>query len=96
MPTGAQQVERLCRRGALQRHEPPDFMSEIRALLLTDVVGSTQLSETIGDEAVANLWAAHDRVARDLLTHHAGREIDKTDGMLLLFENAADAVGYAL
>ncbi|MGH8796957.1 MAG: hypothetical protein ACREXI_07870, partial [Caldimonas sp.] len=71
-------------------------MSEIRALLLTDVVGSTQLSESIGDEAVASLWAAHDRVARDLLTHHVGREIDKTDGMLLLFEDAADAVGYAL
>jgi predicted ATPase/class 3 adenylate cyclase len=71
-------------------------MAEIRALLLTDVVDSTQLSETIGDEAMAEVWAAHDRVARDLLPQWRGREIDKTDGMLLLFETAADAVGYAL
>ncbi|MBN8507135.1 MAG: tetratricopeptide repeat protein [Burkholderiales bacterium] len=71
-------------------------MAEIRALLLTDVVDSTKLSETIGDEAMAEVWAAHDRVARDLLPQWRGREIDKTDGMLLLFETAADAVGYAL
>ena len=71
-------------------------MSEIRALLLTDVVDSTRLSESMGDEAVAGLWAAHDRAARDLLHSHGGREIDKTDGMLLLFEAADRAIGYAL
>ena len=71
-------------------------MSECRALLLTDVVDSTKLSEKIGDSAMAEVWAAHDRVARDLLPTWHGREIDKTDGMLLLFEVAADAVSYAL
>ena len=44
----------------------------------------------------ARLWAAHDRVARDLLRDAGGREIDKSDGMLLLFESALDAVRYAL
>jgi predicted ATPase/class 3 adenylate cyclase len=71
-------------------------MSEIRALLLTDVVDSTKLSEALGDAAMAEVWAAHDRVARALLEPRRGREIDKTDGMLLLFESSADAVGYAL
>jgi len=71
-------------------------MSEVRALLLTDVVDSTKLSQTLGDAAMAELWAAHDRLARDLLPVWRGREIDKTDGMLLLFEAAADAVNYAL
>ena len=71
-------------------------MNESRALLLTDIVGSTQLSEQIGDHAMAALWAAHDRVARDLLPLWRGREIDKTDGMLLLFDDADDAVKYAL
>jgi predicted ATPase/class 3 adenylate cyclase len=71
-------------------------MSELRALLLTDVVDSTRLSEELGDAAVADLWAAHDRLARDLLPRWRGREIDKTDGMLLLFEAADDAVGYAM
>ena len=42
-------------------------MSEFRALLLTDVVDSTKLAESIGDAAMAEVWTAHDRVARDLL-----------------------------
>ncbi|HMN75134.1 MAG TPA: NB-ARC domain-containing protein [Burkholderiaceae bacterium] len=71
-------------------------MSDVRALLLTDVVDSTRLAEKLGDAALADLWAAHDRAARDLLPTWRGREIDKTDGMLLLFDSAADAVGYAL
>ncbi|MDP1899831.1 MAG: hypothetical protein Q8K96_05200 [Rubrivivax sp.] len=71
-------------------------MSELRALLLTDVVDSTLLSERLGDEAMAAVWAAHDRVARDLLPAWRGREIDKTDGMLLLFDAASDALHYAL
>lgn len=71
-------------------------MTEFRALLLTDVVDSTKLSEAIGDQAMAAVWAAHDRVARDLLPQWRGREIDKTDGMLLMFDNASDAVNYAL
>jgi len=71
-------------------------MTEVRALLLTDVVDSTKLSEAIGDAAMAEVWAAHDRVARDLLPTWRGREIDKTDGMLLLFEQAHEAVGYAV
>ncbi len=70
--------------------------SSIRALLLTDVVDSTQLSARLGDQAMAAVWAAHDRAARDLLPRWRGREIDKTDGMLLLFEQAADAAQYAL
>lgn len=71
-------------------------MAELRALLLTDVVDSTKLSEAIGDEAMAQVWIAHDRAARDLLPPWRGREIDKTDGMLMLFDNADDAVNYAL
>jgi predicted ATPase/class 3 adenylate cyclase/Tfp pilus assembly protein PilF len=71
-------------------------VSDLRALLLTDVVDSTKLTEALGDAAMAVLWAAHDRAARDLLPVWRGREIDKTDGMLLLFDTAADALGYAL
>jgi predicted ATPase/class 3 adenylate cyclase/Tfp pilus assembly protein PilF len=63
--------------------------------LVTDVVDSTRVVEALGDEGAASLWAAHDRVARDLLSPHGGREIDKTDGFLLLFESAASALAYA-
>ena len=69
---------------------------DARALLLTDLVDSTRLSEQIGDAAMAQVWAAHDRLARDLLPALNGLEIDKTDGMLLMFDSAADALHYAL
>ena len=71
-------------------------MPTLHALLLTDVVDSTRLTEELGDAAMAAFWTAHDRVARDLLPAWRGREIDKTDGMLLLFDDVTDAVGYAL
>ena len=71
-------------------------MSETKALLLTDVVDSTRLAETLGDAAMAEVWAAHDRTSRALLGAWRGREIDKTDGMLLLFDSAADAVAFAM
>ena len=71
-------------------------MSEERALLLTDLVDSTRLAESLGDAAAAELGAAHDRVARDLLRAGQGREIDKTDGMLTLFDSAASAAAFAV
>ncbi len=66
------------------------------AVLLVDIVDSSELSARLGDAAMAPLWAAHDRIARDLLAQWRGQEIDKTDGFLLLFEQAADAAAYAL
>jgi class 3 adenylate cyclase len=71
-------------------------MGETRAVLVTDVVDSTTLSERLGDSAMTALWARHDALARDLLRVHHGREIDKSDGFLLLFDGASDAVDYAV
>jgi predicted ATPase/class 3 adenylate cyclase len=75
---------------------PVDAPTETRVLLLTDVVDGAGLAERLGDAAAAAVWTAHDRVARDLLLPWRGREIDKTDGMLLLFDSVDDAAGYAL
>ena len=66
------------------------------ALLLTDLVDSAALAQRLGDEAMARVWTGHDRMARDLLRSWRGREIDKTDGFLLMFAEAADALGYVL
>ena len=75
---------------------PAPSAPAIRALLLCDLVASTQLVERLGDAAAAELMARHDRIARDLLAAHAGREIDKSDGFLLLFERPVEAVRFAL
>ena len=68
----------------------------IRALLFTDHVDSTALASTLGDAASSLLSSAHDRAARDLLATWRGQEIDRTDGLFLLFRMPSDAVGYAI
>ena len=68
-------------------------MTVLRALLLTDIVESTRMSEQLEEEAATALWSAHDRLARDLVQQWRGREIDKSDGMLVLFDTVSDARG---
>ncbi len=68
----------------------------IKTLFLTDLVDSTRLFERLGDERADEVSADYDRVARDLLDRFHGREIDKTDGFLLLFDRPIDATRYAL
>ena len=70
-------------------------MSESQTLLLTDVVDSTCLNETLGDAAMGPLWQAHDGVARQLMATWHGREIARSDGFLVLFESVGDGVGFA-
>lgn len=79
----------------MEAAEPTRPTSETRTLLVTDVVDSTRLAESLGDLAMAELGARHDRIARDLLALHGGREIDKTDGFLLLFDDPRAGVAYA-
>lgn len=68
----------------------------VHALLFSDVVDSTNLVERLGDARAADVWAAHDRRARDLLPRHRGREIGRADGFFLLFDSARDAAAFAL
>ena len=75
---------------------PADLQAIQATLLLVDVVDSTRCAERLGDAAMARLWAEHDRAARDLLAVWRGREIDKSDGFLLLFDAATDALRFAL
>ena len=70
--------------------------SVLKTLLLTDLVGSTRLTEQVGDRRASEIWARHDHRARELLARHGGREIDKSDGFLLLFDRPSEAVAYAL
>ena len=65
-------------------------------LVLCDLVDSTALVERLGDQAGAALMRRHDRLARDLMHRHGGREIDKTDGFLVLFERPIQGVAFAL
>ena len=68
----------------------------LRALLVADLVDSTALVEGLGDVRAAEVLRQHDRLARRLIREHAGQEIDKTDGYLVMFERPVQAAAFAL
>lgn len=70
--------------------------ASVKTLVVTDLVDSTRLFAELGDLRAGRLSVRHERMARDLLIECRGREIDKTDGFLLLFDRAVDAVRFAL
>lgn len=71
-------------------------MIQSAALLLTDIVDSTQLTERLGDDAMSELWSGHDRVSRALLSVWRGVEVNRSDGFLLRFQSVDDAAAYAV
>ena len=69
---------------------------QLRTILLTDLVESTALVEQLGDGPAAELFREHDRLVVELQQQWRGRLIDRSDGLLLLFERAIDGLGFAL
>lgn len=68
----------------------------IRTILFTDVVGSTALTQTLGDDAAMELLELHNSVVRNALTDLGGREVKHTgDGIMASFVSAAAAVKFA-
>jgi class 3 adenylate cyclase len=64
----------------------------IRTVLFTDIVGSTELTQRLGDEAAMAFVQMHDRIVRDALRELAGREIKHTgDGIMASFFSAVAA-----
>ena len=68
----------------------------LRTLVLCDLADSTALVERLGDLKAAELFRKHDRLARTLVHQYGGREIDKTDGFLMMFDRPIEAVAFAL
>jgi class 3 adenylate cyclase len=67
--------------------------SGIRTVLFTDIVESTSLTQTLGDDVAMELLEIHDSVVRDALKALHGREVKHTgDGIMASFVSAAAAV----
>ena len=65
----------------------------IRTILFTDIVESTALTQTLGDEGVMVLLDVHNTVVRNALANLGGREVKHTgDGIMASFVSAAAAV----
>jgi len=68
-----------------------------RAFLFSDIVDSTKLAETLGDETWADLLRWHDMALRGLFAQHHGEEVDHAgDGFLVAFESNAQAIDCAV
>jgi class 3 adenylate cyclase len=66
------------------------------AIVLLDLIGSTAFVQKVGAKVAAQWFQIHDRMARNLVYRHEGREIDRSDGFLLSFERPIDAINFAL
>src|SRR3954451_13853560 len=68
-----------------------------RAFAFTDLTGSSELADRLGDRRFAALIRAHNAIVRGLVERHHGREAGFLgDGFLLTFAEAADAVAFAV
>lgn len=65
----------------------------IRTLLFTDIVGSTAITQRLGDRAAMKVVDLHDRIVRTALSDHSGREVKHLgDGIMAVFASAPDGV----
>ena len=67
------------------------------AVMFTDMVGSTAMTQNHGDVAAQQVVRTHDRIVRAALTTYHGKEIKHTgDGIMASFANTANSVSAAI
>ncbi len=77
----------------------PDGVNEtpLRTILFTDIVGSTDAANRLGDETAMAMVRAHNGIVRDQLAVFAGREVKHTgDGIMASFESVTRAIECSL
>ncbi|MEN3284347.1 MAG: adenylate cyclase [Solirubrobacteraceae bacterium] len=71
--------------------------SGIATVMFTDVEASTDITTHLGDDAAVSLFASHDRIVREQVAAHGGRDVRSTgDGFLVVFDSPRAAVSCAL
>ncbi|HEX2541415.1 MAG TPA: BTAD domain-containing putative transcriptional regulator [Caldimonas sp.] len=70
-----------------------EVVRELRTVLFTDIVRSTERLAALGDKAWLELRSRHDAVVREALAGFGGREVDNAgDGFLATFPTPLEAV----
>ena len=68
-----------------------------RTFLFTDIVDSTRLLDTLGDDKWRRLLARHNDLVRDAIAEHGGEVVKQTgDGFFASFENPKAAIDAAV
>jgi class 3 adenylate cyclase len=94
IPVSASEVSAIL--GRLSDPDDGVLESATRTFVFTDMVGSTALMDTLGDEAAFKVIRDHNHRVRDLVGRHRGREVKQTgDGFMLAFTFPADALAFA-
>ena len=79
-----------------QRDLSIDFDRVLASVLLTDIVGSTEMVTQLGDRRWNELLEAHDKICHELVARFRGRMIKSTgDGILATFDGPARAIACA-
>ena len=67
--------------------------SAVRAVMFTDICGSTELTQQLGDDAGTALVREHDAIVRAVIGEHDGREVKHTgDGIMASFRSVSSSV----
>jgi class 3 adenylate cyclase len=71
--------------------------SAFRTILFTDIVGSTDMTQRLGDEIAMMIVRAHDRIVRESIARSDGTEVKHTgDGIMASFASASRAIDAAI
>ncbi|MGI9481025.1 MAG: nickel-binding protein [Hyphomicrobiales bacterium] len=84
-------------------HDPPSSKPVVidetafRAIMFTDMVGSTEMTTQLGDASAVELIRAHDAIIRRCLERHGGGEVKHLgDGIMASFDDVPAAVASAV
>lgn len=81
----------------IARNEDSELDSGLRAIMFTDLAGSTEISSRLGDAHAMGVLRRHDAIVRSALTTCGGREVKHTgDGILASFNSVSIAIDCAL
>ena len=81
----------------LQYDETDTVQGPLKAVLFTDVRGSTGLTERLGDEKAREFLREHERITREALNAHGGSEVKTMgDGFMASFGSAQKALECAI
>lgn len=65
----------------------------VRSVMFTDIVGSTELAQRLGDDTALELVDTHDAIVRAAVSQHGGRVIKHTgDGIMAVFVSPVQTV----
>jgi class 3 adenylate cyclase len=81
----------------IARHDDAEIDTGLRAIMFTDLVGSTEVSTRDGDATAMELLHRHDEIVRAALQSQGGREVKHTgDGIFASFSYVSRAVDCAV